>query len=47
MIQILDDRNKLSHVYNEDVFTEVYSRIGEFKVVMNDVLTILEIVSID
>ncbi|MBZ0202195.1 MAG: nucleotidyltransferase substrate binding protein [Ignavibacteria bacterium] len=47
MIQILDDRNKLSHVYNEDVFTEVYSRIGEFKVVMNDVLTILEKVSID
>lgn len=46
MIKILEDRNKLSHVYDEEVFTEVHSRLKEYKEIMNDVLIILEKVSI-
>jgi uncharacterized protein YutE (UPF0331/DUF86 family) len=30
LIEIINDRNRLSHVYNEDQFNEIYSRITEY-----------------
>lgn len=46
LINILDDRNKLSHVYNENIFQEIHSRLNEYNNTMKEVLTILENVSI-
>ena len=46
LINILDDRNVLSHVYNEEIFTEVHKKLPGYKDVMNYVLNILEKVSI-
>jgi len=43
---ILEDRNKLSHVYSEQVFEEVHSRLKEHNKTLQEVLTILEKVSI-
>jgi len=42
LIKILEDRNTLSHVYNEEVFAEIHSRLKEHNFVMNEVLLILE-----
>ncbi len=46
LLNIIEDRNKLSHMYNEEVFTEVHARLKDYVQVMNEVLTILEEVSI-
>lgn len=46
LINILEDRNKLSNVYNEEVFLEVHARLNDYKDIMNEVLIILDKVSI-
>jgi nucleotidyltransferase substrate binding protein (TIGR01987 family) len=46
MVNILEDRNKLSHVYNEEIFLQVHGRLSSYREVMNKVLKILEKVSI-
>jgi nucleotidyltransferase substrate binding protein (TIGR01987 family) len=46
MTIMLDDRNRLSHMYKDDILDEVYARLQEYKTTMNKVLTILEEVTI-
>lgn len=46
MIGVLDDRNKLSHVYNEEVFEDIHPKLESYNKIMNEVLNILEKVSI-
>jgi len=41
LIEMINDRNRLSHVYNEEQFNEIYSRITEYlklmQVIVNEV----------
>lgn len=34
LIEMINDRNRLSHVYNEEQFNEIYSRITEYLTLM-------------
>lgn len=45
LLKILEDRNRLSHVYNEEVFLDIHSKLKEYNVTMNEALRILEKVS--
>lgn len=38
-IQMIDDRNRLSHIYNEVFFNEIYSRLENYYDLMEKVLT--------
>ena len=42
LLNILDDRNKLSHIYKEEFFTEIHNKLKNYYVIMNRVLTILK-----
>ena len=35
--QMLDDRNRLSHIYNELIFEDIYSKLNEYLVLMQKV----------
>ncbi|MBN1932943.1 MAG: nucleotidyltransferase substrate binding protein [Desulfobacterales bacterium] len=41
LIEMINDRNRLSHVYNEEQFNEIYSRITEYlelmRMIVNEV----------
>lgn len=41
LLEILDDRNQLSHIYNKDQFNEIYNRIVNclyvFKIVLKEI----------
>jgi nucleotidyltransferase substrate binding protein (TIGR01987 family) len=41
LIEMINDRNRLSHVYNKEQFNEIYSRIAEYlklmQVIVNEV----------
>lgn len=38
-IQMIDDRNRLSHIYNEVFFNEIYSRLKNYHTLMEKVIT--------
>jgi len=38
LIQMIDDRNRLSHIYNELVFQEIYARLVSYLNIMKKVL---------
>jgi len=38
LIQMIDDRNRLSHIYNELFFNEIYSRLVNYHSLMEKVL---------
>lgn len=38
LIEMINDRNRLSHVYNEEQFNEIYSRLTEYLVLMNGIV---------
>ena len=42
LLKILEDRNTLSHVYSEEVFIEIHSRLKDHNKAMKEVLIILE-----
>ena len=42
LLNILDDRNKLSHIYNEEFFIEIHNKLKIYYVIMDRVLTILK-----
>ncbi len=42
LLNILDDRNKLSHIYKEEFFTEIHNKLKNYYVIMDRVLTILK-----
>lgn len=46
LLKILENMNRLSHVYNEEVFFDIHSKLKEYNLVMNEALNILEKVSI-
>lgn len=39
LIQMIDDRNRLSHIYNELFFREIYARLVSYLKLMEKVLT--------
>ena len=38
LIQMIDDRNRLSHIYNELFFNEIYSRLVNYLTLMEKVI---------
>ncbi|MBU1171820.1 MAG: nucleotidyltransferase substrate binding protein [Proteobacteria bacterium] len=38
LIEMINDRNRLSHVYNEEQFNEIYCRLNEYLDLMNTLL---------
>lgn len=42
LINILDDRNKLSHIYKEDFFEEIHGKLKKYYAVMASVLKIFK-----
>ena len=38
LIEMINDRNRLSHVYNEEQFNEIYFRLTEYFVLMNGIV---------
>jgi nucleotidyltransferase substrate binding protein (TIGR01987 family) len=46
LVNILDDRNKLSHIYTDDIMEEIHPKLKDYNTAMNEVLKILETVTI-
>jgi len=42
LIEMINDRNRLSHVYNEEQFNEIYSRISEYLQLLRFVVDIIK-----
>jgi len=42
LISILDDRNKLSHIYKEEYFGIIHDKLKNYYAIMRNVLSILE-----
>jgi len=42
LIEMVNDRNRLSHVYNEDQFNEIYCRLTEYLHLMKGIVAKIE-----
>lgn len=42
MMNILNDRNKLSHIYKEEMVEEIAKKLEDYKIIMDKVLKIIE-----
>ena len=42
LLQMVDDRNKTSHTYHEEVAEEIFQHVGEYLPLMEKVLQIVE-----
>jgi nucleotidyltransferase substrate binding protein (TIGR01987 family) len=38
LIEMINDRNRLSHIYNEALFDEIYTRIGNYSTLMKSIV---------
>ena len=38
LIEMINDRNRLSHVYSEEQFTEIYCRLPDYQRVMREIV---------
>ncbi len=43
LIDMLNDRNRLSHIYKEEFFEEIHTRLKTYSGVLNEVLEVLKI----
>ena len=43
LLEMINDRNRLSHVYNEKQFNEIYSRLSEYLSIMNKIVAAIEV----
>ena len=42
LLEMLDDRNRLSHIYKEEFFNEIHSKLSNYLFVMKKVENILK-----